>query len=49
MGLKTPATKVWEIPEPSPGLTPEPEKETPEPEPVKVPEIQRQLEPARRR
>lgn len=47
MGLRTPATKVWEIPEPTPAIMPTPEA-VPEAEPAKAPEKERELEPAGR-
>lgn len=45
-GLSTPATKVWEIPEPKPAYTPEPpaKEREPELEPV-APEREREKEP----
>jgi hypothetical protein len=45
MGLSTPATKVWEIPEPKPAYAPEPKQREPEPEKVKAPEKEREKEP----
>lgn len=45
MGLRQPATKVWEIPEPTPALLPKQEPAT-TPAPVEAPEKQRELEPS---
>jgi hypothetical protein len=47
MGLSTPATKVWEIPEPKPAYAPEPEpkERKPEPAPAKK-EREKELVPA---